>query len=187
MCRAIRPIDAVLLQLKPGVHAPTTPVDNLWSNWADMVLAGLAWSLKAWAALLVPESPQPAREHRAEKQRLLRMEFRTFCAALIEMPCQIVRDGRRLIYRLLPWNPWNGMFLRLVERLRPPLLATSATPRRDGYDRTAASGGVFFPGRGGSAWIIAHWGWMPAREYTAFLQIGHVGLVEIGICMCLYL
>jgi hypothetical protein len=108
------------LQLKPGVHAPTAPVDNLLSNWADRGLAGLAWSLKAWAALLVRESPQPAREHRAEEQDLLRMEFRTSCAALIEMPCQSVRDGRRLIYRLLPRNPWNGMFLRLVERLHPP-------------------------------------------------------------------
>jgi hypothetical protein len=47
----------------------------------------------------------------------LRMEFGTFCAALIEMPCQIVRSGRRLVYRLLSWNPWQGVFLRLVERL----------------------------------------------------------------------
>jgi hypothetical protein len=107
------------LQLKPGVHAPKAPVDNLLSNWADMVLAGLAWSRKARAALVVPESPRPAREHRAEKQSLLRIEFRTFCAAPIEMPCQIVRDGRRLIYRPLSLNPWNGMFLRLVERLHP--------------------------------------------------------------------
>ena len=37
--------------------------------------------------------------------------------AMIQMPCQIVRSGRRLIYRLLSWNPWQGVFLRLVERL----------------------------------------------------------------------
>ena len=46
------------------------------------------------------------------------MEFATFCAAVIQMPCQIVRGGRRLIYRLLSWNPWQGVFLRLVERLQ---------------------------------------------------------------------
>ena len=46
------------------------------------------------------------------------MEFATFCAAFIEMPCQIIRGARRLIYRLLSWNPWQGMFLRLVERCR---------------------------------------------------------------------
>jgi hypothetical protein len=104
-------------QLKNGVHALTTPVDNLVSNWAYMVMASLAWSLKAWAALLVPETPRHAQKHRAEKQRLLGMEFRTFCAAMIQMPCQIVRGSRRLVYRLLSWNPWQGVLLRLVERL----------------------------------------------------------------------
>jgi len=107
----------LIAQLKGGVHALTTPVDDLLSNWAYMVMASLAWSLKAWAALLVPESPRHAARHRAEKRTLLRMEFRTFCAAVIEMPCQVVRGGRRLVYRLLSWNPWQGVFLRLVERL----------------------------------------------------------------------
>jgi hypothetical protein len=107
----------LLAQLKGGVHALTTPVDDLVSNWAYMVMASLAWSLKAWAALLVPESPRHAEKHRSEKRSLLRMEFRTFCAAMIDMPCQIVRSGRRLVYRLLSWNPWQGVFLRLVERL----------------------------------------------------------------------
>jgi hypothetical protein len=112
----------LIAQLKSGVHALTTPVDNLNSNWAYMAMASLAWSLKAWAALLVPESPRHAAKHRAEKQTLLRMEFRTFCMAIIQMPCQIVRTGRRLIYRLLSWNPWQEVFLRLVERLHGPLL-----------------------------------------------------------------
>jgi hypothetical protein len=107
----------LIAQLKGGVHALTTPVDDLMSNWAYMVMASLAWSLKAWAALLVPESPRHAAKHRAEKRTLLRMEFRTFCAALIDMPCQIIRGGHRLVYRLLSWNPWQGVFLRLVERL----------------------------------------------------------------------
>lgn len=107
----------LISQLKTGVHALTTPVDDLVSNWAYMVMASLAWSLKAWSALLVPESPRHAAKHRAEKQALLRMEFRTFRAAMIEMPCQIIRGGRRLVYRLLSWNPWQGVFLRLAERL----------------------------------------------------------------------
>jgi Transposase DDE domain group 1 len=107
----------LIAQLKGGVHALTTPVDDLMSNWAYMVMASLAWSLKAWAALLVPETPRHASKHRAEKKTLLRMEFPTFCAAMIQMPCQIVRGGRRLVYRLLSWNPWQGVFLRLAERL----------------------------------------------------------------------
>jgi Transposase DDE domain group 1 len=107
----------LIAQLKSGVHALTTPVDDLVSNWAYLVMASLAWSLKAWAALLVPVSPRHAAKHAAEKRTLLRMEFATFRAAIIEMPCQIVHGGKRLIYRLLSWTPWQGVFLRLVERL----------------------------------------------------------------------
>ncbi len=108
----------LIAQLKSGVHALTTPVDDLVSNWAYMVMASLAWTLKAWSALMLPESPRHAAQHKAQKRSLLRMEFPTFCAALIQMPCQIVRTGRRLIYRLLSWNPWQGAFLRLIERLQ---------------------------------------------------------------------
>jgi len=108
----------LIAQLKGGVHALKTPVDNLVSNWAYMVMASVAWSLKAWSALMLPVSPRHAAKHAAEKRTLLRMEFATFCAAVIQMPCQILRSGGRLIYRLLSWNPWQGMFLRLVERLQ---------------------------------------------------------------------
>jgi hypothetical protein len=108
----------LIAQLKSGVHALTTPVDDLLSNWAYMVMASLAWSLKAWTALMIPVSPRHAAKHKAEKRSLLRMEFPTFCAAMIQMPCQIIKGGRRLIYRLLSWNPWQGAFLRLVERLQ---------------------------------------------------------------------
>jgi hypothetical protein len=45
------------------------------------------------------------------------MEFKTFRAAMIQMPCQIVRTAGQLIYRLLSWNPWQMVFLRLVEHL----------------------------------------------------------------------
>jgi hypothetical protein len=107
----------LVAQLKGGVPALTTPVDGLVSNWAYMVMASLAWSLKAWSALLVPVSPQHKEKHQAERRALLRMEFATYCAAFIQLPCQIVRGGGRLLYRMLSWNPWQGVFLRLVERL----------------------------------------------------------------------
>jgi hypothetical protein len=107
----------LIAQLKSGVRALTAPVDDLDSNWAYMVMASLAWSLKAWSALLVPVAPRHQAQHKAEKRKLLKMEFATFCAAFIQMPCQIVRGARRLTYRLLSWNPWQGVFLRLVERL----------------------------------------------------------------------
>jgi hypothetical protein len=108
----------LIAQLANGVHALKAPVDDLISNWAYMVMASLAWSLKAWTALMLPVSPRHAAKHKAEKRSLLRMEFPTFRAAMIQMPCQIVKTGGRLIYRLLSWNPWQGAFLRLVERLQ---------------------------------------------------------------------
>jgi hypothetical protein len=107
----------LISQLKSGVRALTTPVDDLVSNWAYMVMGSLAWSLKAWSALLVPVTPRHRAQHEAERRTLLRMEFATYCGAFIQMPCQIARTGRRLTYRLLSWNPWQGVFLRLVERL----------------------------------------------------------------------
>ena len=107
----------LIAQLKSGVKAMAMPVGDLVSNGAYMVMASLAWSLKAWAALLLPEHGRWAEKHRAEKRSLLRMEFSTFCVALIQVPCQVVRGARRIIYRLLSWNPWQGVFLRLVERL----------------------------------------------------------------------
>jgi Transposase DDE domain group 1 len=107
----------LIAQLKGGVKALAMPVGDLTSNGAYMVMASLAWSLKAWAALLVPEHGRWPEKHRAEKRSLLRMEFSTFCVALIQVPCQIVRTSRRILYRLLSWNPWQGVFLRLVERL----------------------------------------------------------------------
>ena len=67
----------LIAQLKNGVHALKAPVDTLVSNWAYMVMASLAWSLKAWSALLVPVSPRHQAKHQAEKRKLLRMEFAT--------------------------------------------------------------------------------------------------------------
>jgi hypothetical protein len=107
----------LIAQLKGGVKALAMPVDDLVSNWAYMVMASLAWSLKAWSALVLPEGGRWAEKYRAEKWSLLRMEFSTFCVAMIQAPCQIVRTAGRVVYRLLSWNPWRGVFLRLVERL----------------------------------------------------------------------
>ena len=93
-------------------------VDNLTSNWAYMVMTALAWNLKAWLALSVPEHPRHKKAHREQKRQLLRMEFKRFVNAIILMPCQIIRGGRRLIFRLLSWNEWQGVFLRVVHTLR---------------------------------------------------------------------
>jgi hypothetical protein len=104
--------------LRGGVRALQAPVDNLVSNWAYMVMTALAWNLKAWWALTLPEGGRWQEQHRADKRRVLGLEFKTFRQAFIDLPCQIICTGRRLVYRLLGWNPYLPIFFRLVDRLR---------------------------------------------------------------------
>ena len=109
----------LLAQLSGGVRALQAPVDNLESNWAYMVMTALAWNLKAWWALTLPERPGRWHgKHQAEKRRVLRVEFKTFVNAFMRLPCQIIRTGRKLVYRLLGWNPYQPIFFRLLEVLR---------------------------------------------------------------------
>ena len=49
---------------------------------------------------------------------VLRLEFKTFVNAFVRLPCQIIRTGRKLVYRLLGWNPYQPIFFRLVDVLR---------------------------------------------------------------------
>jgi hypothetical protein len=109
----------VLAQLKGGVRALHAPLDNLESNWAYMLMTALAWNLKAWWALMLPEKPGPWREkHHTEKQWALKLEFKTFLNAFMLLPCQIIKTGRKLVYRLLGWNPHLHIFFRLLDALR---------------------------------------------------------------------
>jgi len=111
----------VIDQLKHGVGATRMPVDTLLSNWAYMVMAALAWTLKAWFALRLPETGRWAARYAAEKRAVLRMEFKAFLHAFMLIPVQVVRTSRRLVFRLLAWNPWQAVFLRGVDQLREPL------------------------------------------------------------------
>jgi hypothetical protein len=97
-------------QLKNGLNALRMPVGDLVSNWAYMVMAALAWTLKGWFALQA--------RLRADREKLLRMEFRQFLNYLVRVPCQIVRTGRRTVYRILGYNGWTRTFLRTFDRIR---------------------------------------------------------------------
>jgi hypothetical protein len=81
-------------------------------------VTALAWSLKAWFALLLPTSGRWRDRYRDEQRSLLRMEFRTFLNALIRIPAQIVKTGRRIVFRLMAYTRWLPALLRGVEGLR---------------------------------------------------------------------
>lgn len=99
----------LIAQLKSGVPALRAAVNTLESNGAYMVIGALAWSLKVWLALL-----QPCARY---GQRLLAMEFRTFVQEVMRLPCQVVRAGRQLVYRLLQWSPWIALLCGVRECL----------------------------------------------------------------------
>ena len=100
----------VIEQLKNGVNAMRMPVDDLLSNWAYMVMSALAWNLKAWYGLLMP--------NRQRGLELLRMEFRRFLHLIVLLPVQIVRSGRRIIYRIMGYNNWLKDFFATWQHLR---------------------------------------------------------------------
>ncbi len=97
-------------QLKNGVFAMRLPVGDLLANWAYMVIAALAWNFKCWYGLLMPDKPVG--------QAVVRMEFPRFLHTIIHVPCQILRAGRRVLYRLLGYNEYLPAFFRAFDKLR---------------------------------------------------------------------
>jgi len=99
----------LIQQLKNGVPALRAPVNTLEGNWAYMVIGALAWNLKVWLGLLQPK--------KRALPSLITMEFKKFLAEVMLLPCQIVRTGRQLIFRLLQWNPWVDLLCRVRDWL----------------------------------------------------------------------
>jgi hypothetical protein len=46
------------------------------------------------------------------------MEFRRFLHAIVLLPAQIVRSGRKIIYRIMGYNSWLKDFFSAWEKLR---------------------------------------------------------------------
>ena len=100
----------VIAQLKSGVNALRMPADDLVPNWAYMVIAALVWNLKAWFGLQMAAG--------AQRQQVLRMEFKRFLTNFMLLPCQILKAGRKLVYRILCYNEHLEAFLATFDRIR---------------------------------------------------------------------
>jgi len=99
-----------LEQLKNGVKALRMPSDDLVSNWAYMVIAGLAWNLKAWVGLWMP--------NQVLGKQIVRMEFKRFLNTFMRIPCLIVKAGRRITYRVVGYNRCLKDYLRAFWMLK---------------------------------------------------------------------
>lgn len=108
----------LLAQLKGGVHSLRAPVDTLVANWAYMVMTAIAWSLKAWLALVLPTKGRWSERREEERDRVLKMEFRTFLNWMIRIPAQVLRTGRRTVVRFLGWTPLLAALLRGSDAVR---------------------------------------------------------------------
>lgn len=103
--------------------ALTAPLDTLESNWAYMVMASLAWTLKLWSGMLVRVQGNPGqRRVRAEiRRKVIRMEFSTYLNSLMLIPAQVIRSARQLRLRLLAYRPSVDCLLTLSDHIAMPL------------------------------------------------------------------
>ena len=97
-------------QLKNGARAIQAPSDNLISNWAYMVIASMAWNLKIWYGLLIPYRPLG--------KAIVRMEFKRFVNTFVNIPCLIVKTGRKICYRIIGYNKRIKSILKFSEKLK---------------------------------------------------------------------
>jgi len=97
-------------QLKNGVKAMNNPSNTLISNWAYMVIASLAWDLKAWFGLLMP--------YRKLGNHIVRMEFKRFIRVFINIPCLIIKAGRKIKYRLVGYNDQIKHVFNFLSQMR---------------------------------------------------------------------
>jgi hypothetical protein len=97
-------------QLKNGVKALQAPSNNLISNWAYMVIASLAWNIKAWYGLLIPFRPLG--------KAIVRMEFKRFVNTFINIPCIVIKTSRKICFRFIGYNKYLKSILKFSEMLK---------------------------------------------------------------------
>lgn len=97
-------------QLKNGINAMRMPSGDLYSNGAYMVMVALAWNLKAWYGVLMPDKKTGA--------EVVRMEFARFLNGFMALPAQVLNQARQIKLRLLGWTPHIESFLEMFAWIR---------------------------------------------------------------------
>lgn len=97
-------------QLKNGINAMRMPSGDLHSNGAYMVMAALAWNLKAWYGILMPDKTTGG--------HVVRMEFARFLNGFMALPTQVLTQARQIKLRVLAWTPYLEAFLEMFTWIR---------------------------------------------------------------------
>jgi hypothetical protein len=109
-------------QLK-ACNALAAPLESLESNWAYMVIASLAWTLKVWSGMMVrvKGNPNQRRMRRQLRDRVIKMEFSTYLNSLIQVPAQLIRSSRQLKMRLLTYRLGIEDLFTLTDHIALPI------------------------------------------------------------------
>lgn len=98
-------------QLANGVHAFKMPAKEFNANWAYMVIAAMAWNMKCWLALLMNKiDPELG-------QKLISVEFKRFQNWIINIPCQIIKTGRYVVFKVMSYSLFLKELIELTEKL----------------------------------------------------------------------
>jgi Transposase DDE domain group 1 len=103
----------IIGSLKSGLNALRVPLYDLVSNWAYMIIACLAWNLKAWFAMTM--------HRKDDRAHHIRMEFSTFFDTIIHIPAMVIHSGRAITVRLIGYTVGLARLYsawRTAERLR---------------------------------------------------------------------
>ena len=101
--------------MKNGVNAFKAPLREFNANWSYMVMASLAWNLKAWFGMLMSDTEAGT--------MVIKMEARTFYNNFLAIPAQIIRSARKTIYRFQGWGIHLKRLLKAWDELRRMKLA----------------------------------------------------------------
>jgi hypothetical protein len=98
-------------QLANGVHAFKMPAKEFNANWAYMVIAAMAWNMKCWFGLLMDEINAEL------SHKLISVEFKRFQNWIINIPCQIIKSGRYVVFKIMSYSLFLEEFIKLTEKL----------------------------------------------------------------------
>jgi hypothetical protein len=109
-------------QLK-ACHALAAPLESLESNWAYMLFASLAWTLKIWSGMMirVQGNPNQRRTRSEARRRVIAMEFSTYLNSLMMIPAQIIRSARQRVFRLLTYRPSVDLLFTMHDHISLPM------------------------------------------------------------------
>ena len=81
---------------------PKRRLETAVSETFYMVMTGLAWNLKAWSGLLMPD--------RRRETEVVKMESRSFLQKILQVPAQIIKAGDKILFSFSNRRHVNDLF-----------------------------------------------------------------------------